>query len=79
MSEVTTLGEALGDIVDEIMQAHDIDKEKHPVVRQILYQVAACTASLMVKHYTREQAPEREELTTASWTLNRPKGSSNVH
>jgi hypothetical protein len=78
MSEVTTLGQALGEIVDEIMRAHDIDVKKHPVVRQILYQVAACTASLMVKHYTREQA-EHEEVQKAPWTLNRPKSSNNVH
>lgn len=79
MSEVTTLGEALGEIVDEILKTHGIDKGKHPVMRQIMYQVAACTASLMVKHYTGEQAPEQHEEFKESWTVNRPKGSNNVH
>ncbi len=77
MSEVTTLGEALGKIVDEVMKTHDIDVAKHPVVRQILYQVAACTASLMVKHYSREQALEREEA--QNWPTKPPRGSNNVH
>ncbi len=76
MSQMTTLGEALGEIVDEVMRTHGIEKEKHPVVRQVLYQVAACTASLMVKHYNREQLEHEEK---DLMPLYRAKGSNNVH
>lgn len=80
VSDVTTLGEALGEIVDEIMKTHGIEKDNHPVVRQILYQVAACTASLMVKHYSREQSLEQhDEREAAPWSLKRPKSSGNLH
>ncbi len=76
MSEMTTLGEALGQIVDEIMKAHGVEVEKHPVMRQVMYQVAACTASLMVKHYARVDL-EREEAESEPkpWA----KGFNNVH
>ena len=77
MGDTTTLGEALGEIVDEILKSYGVDKDRNPVIRQLLYQAAAMTASLMVKHYNREQL-EHEELTEFSpkWGI---KGNSNVH
>lgn len=75
--KVATLDDALAVLVEDLMNSYGMAPEKHPEFRNVLFQVAASTASLMAKHYV--QVPDAAPAPDLAHFTGRGGGPHSVH